>query len=205
MITSLLDWLESISSGPGFYPLIFLISLFDSVVPAVPSETTVILGGIAAGRGDLSFPLVVVLGAGGAFAGDNVAYWLGRRSGGFIERRLFRSAKGKRRLEWATEQLRTRGGLLLITARFIPGGRTAITISSGLTQQPYGRFVAFDALACVLWAGYAGTLGFVAGDRFKDDHTTAFFAAFGAALSVTVLIEAVRWVRHRRTDAPDPT
>ena len=32
-------------------------------------------------------------------------------------------------------QINDRGGLLLITARFIPGGRTAVTIASGITRQ----------------------------------------------------------------------
>ncbi len=198
MLTSLLEWLESISSSSGFYPVIFAIALLDSVVPVVPSETTVILGGIAAGQQHLSLPLVIGLGATGAAVGDNIAYWLGRRAGGRLQRTLFRSDKAKARLAWAAEQLEKRGGLLLVTARFVPGGRTAITISSGLTRQPYRRFILFDALACVLWASYAAILGFVAGDRFKDDHTTAFLVAFGAALSVTALIELVRWLRERR-------
>ncbi len=38
-------------------------------------------------------------------------------------------------------------------------------------------------------------LGFFFGDRFEDDHTTAFWWAFGTALSVTVLIEVVRYGR----------
>ena len=198
MLTSLLDWLESISSSSGFYPVIFAIALLDSVVPVVPSETTVILGGIAAGQQHLSLPLVIGLGATGAAVGDNIAYWLGRRAGGRLQRTLFRSDKAQARLHWAAEQLEKRGGLLLVTARFIPGGRTAITISSGLTEQPYRRFLLFDALACLLWASYAAVLGFIAGDRFKDDHTTAFLVAFGAALSVTALIELVRWLRERR-------
>lgn len=198
MLTSLLDWLESISSSSGFYPVIFAIALLDSVVPVVPSETTVILGGIAAGQQHLSLPLVIGLGATGAAVGDNIAYWLGRRAGGPLQRTLFRSDKAQARLQWAAEQLEKRGGLLLVTARFIPGGRTAITISSGLTEQPYRRFLLFDALACLLWASYAAILGFIAGDRFKDDHTTAFLVAFGAALSVTALIELVRWLRERR-------
>ena len=60
-----------------------------------------------------------------------------------------------------TEQIRRRGGLLLLTARFIPGGRTAMTISCGLTGQPFlAWFTRWDLLATFLWASYAGLLGF---------------------------------------------
>lgn len=197
MITSLLDSLETISSSHWFYLAIFAIALLDSIVPIVPSETTVILGGIAAGQGHLLLVLVILLGAFGAFAGDNIAYWLGRRADNFLQRTALRREKQKKQLAWAAKQLEKRGGLLLVTARFIPGGRTAITISSGLTKQDYSRFLSFDLLACFLWATYAGVLGRVFGAQFKDDHTKAFMYAFIAALSVTVLIEAIRWFRHR--------
>ncbi len=199
MLESLLDWLESLSSNPWFYVIIFTIALLDSVVPVVPSETTVILGGIAAGQGELWIVLVVALGALGAFVGDNMAYWLGRRAGGWLQRTVLKREKQQKQLAWASDQLEKRGGLLLITARFIPGGRTAITLSSGITKQHYPTFMKFDAIAATLWASYAGILGFYFGDRFEDDHTRAFLYAFFTAISVTILIEIVRWVRERRS------
>ncbi len=201
VLESLLDWLESLSSNPWFYALIFAIALLDSVVPVVPSETTVILGGIAAGQGELWIVAVIALGAVGAFTGDNLAYWLGRRAGDWLQRTVLSREKQQKQLAWASEQLAKRGGLLLVTARFIPGGRTAITVSSGITKQDYPTFIRFDLLAATLWASYAGLLGFYFGERFKDDHTRAFIYAFSAALSVTILIEAVRWVRERRSKA----
>ncbi|MEZ5228609.1 MAG: hypothetical protein R2710_18640 [Acidimicrobiales bacterium] len=70
-------------------------------------------------------------------------------------------------------------------------------MSSGLTKQDYRRFLAFDTLAGLLWATYAGSLGYFFGNKFKDNHTAAFLYAPGAALSVTALIEGIRWLRHR--------
>lgn len=198
MLTDLLDGLESISSSPWFYAAIFTIALLDSVVPIVPGETTVILGGIAAGQGELSLLIVIVCGATGAFAGDSLAYLIGRRVSGPLQRSLLSSDKWQARLAAASHQLEKRGGPLLITARFIPGGRTAITLSSGITERPYGWFARWIAIAATIWATYAAGLGFLAGDQFKDDHTTAFFVAFGTALAATGLIELIRWLRDRR-------
>ncbi len=197
MLTDLLDTLESASTSPWFYLAIFAVALFDSVIPIVPSETTVILGGIAAGQDELYIWLVILMGAVGAFAGDNLAYQLGYRASDFLKRRLFGSENGAARLDRAAKQIEKRGGPLLITARFIPGGRTALTSASGITKQPLTWFIRWDAIAAVLWATYAGGLGFIFGDQFKDDHTKAFYLAFGAALGITALIEAVRWVRER--------
>jgi membrane protein DedA with SNARE-associated domain len=49
----------------------------------------------------------------------------------------------------------------------------------------------------MIWASYAAILGYSFGTKFEDDHTTAFLLAFGAALSITVLIEVVRFARKK--------
>ena len=199
-LNGLTDWLDDISSNWWFYAIIFIIALLDSVVPAVPSETTVIIGGIAAGQGDLWVILVIVMGAVGAFVGDSIAYGLGKRFRPWVTRLLSRNnSDGAERLGRAADQIDKRGGMLLITARFIPGGRTLMTLSCGATERPYRAwFVRWDALATTLWAAYAAIIGYSFGEVFEDNHATAFWLAFATALSITALIEIVRWVRHRR-------
>jgi membrane protein DedA with SNARE-associated domain len=190
--------LEELSTSPWFYLVILVIAYLDSMLPVVPSETMVILGGVAAGQGDLWIGLVIVCAMTGAFLGDTTAYMLGRHFGPAIERRFFRRPKSQARLEWARRQLEVRGGMLLVTARFVPGGRTVVTFTSGLTRQPFKRFLGFIGFAAVVWACYAALLGFVGGKAFADNHTLAFLVAFGCALAVTGIIEVIRWVRHRR-------
>ena len=59
----------------------------------------------------------------------------------------------------------------------------------------------------LIWATYAAGLGAIFGKRVQDNHTVAFLLAFGAALSVTIIIEVVRHVRGKRTEdaeAPAP-
>lgn len=201
IITELTDWLDDISAHWWFLAVMALIAFLDSVVPIVPSETTVIIGGVAASSaGSADYPLwaVIVCGAVGAFLGDNASYLLGRRASGWFHRRGERKPKTQQRLDWAAEQIRTRGGLLLITARFIPGGRTALTLSSGITRQPRVWFAWWVAVAATIWATYAASLGAFGGQVFEDDHTTAFLVAFGTALSVTVVIEVARHLLTKR-------
>ncbi len=189
------DWLENVSGEWWFLIVILVIAFLDSIIPVVPSETAVILGGVAAGAGEQSLILVILAGALGAFLGDNTAYLIGRRFAPRIERRAEHRPKTAKRLSWAREQIRVRGGMLLITARFIPGGRTALTVTSGITHQPHAWFAAWVAVAALIWATYAACLGAIFGARF--DHTVAFVLAFGTALSMTILIEVVRHVRQR--------
>ena len=197
VLTDFSGWLSDFSGNWWFLGIIFAIAYLDSIVPIVPSETMVIIGGVAAGQGQQHLVAVIAAGAVGAFLGDNSAYMIGARMSGFIQRRADQRESTQRRLDWAAEQIRVRGGLLLITARFIPGGRTALTVSSGITHQPRRWFVGWITIAVLIWATYAALLGYIGGKAFEDNHTLAFLVAFGAALGMTVLIEVVRHVRNR--------
>lgn len=115
------------------YAIVFVLAVIDAVLPVVPSETAVITAGVVAAAGDLSLPLVIPAAAIGAFAGDNLAYMIGRRYGSRATGRFFRGDKARRRLDAARRQLDQRGGELIAVGRFIPGGRTAVTLTAGLT------------------------------------------------------------------------
>ena len=204
-ISDFTDRLADWAGNWWFLAVIFIIALLDSVIPIVPSETTVIIGGVAVATGDAPYPLIAVIAAGafGAFIGDNMAYTIGNHWSDAFERRAVRKPKFAAKLAWARGQIHERGGLLLITARFIPGGRTALTLASGITRQPRVWFVRWTLIAATIWATYAAGLARLVGEPFKDDHTKAFWIAFGTALGINVLIELVRHVRGRHS-APAP-
>jgi membrane protein DedA with SNARE-associated domain len=203
LFTELTDWLADFSGNWWFLLIIFAVAYLDSVIPIVPGETMVIIGGVAAGQGEQSLLLVIAAGASGAFLGDNTAYFIGAKLSRFIERQAAKREKWQARLDWAAQQIRLRGGMLLITARFIPGGRSVLTISSGITHQPRAWFMGWTALAAVIWATYAAGLGYFGGKAFEDDHTKAFIVAFSAAIGMTVIVEIVRHVRERGKEKVD--
>jgi membrane protein DedA with SNARE-associated domain len=201
VITDLTDWLDRISNHWWFLLIILVIAFLDSVIPVVPSETCVIIGGVAASQGYLNIFAVIAAGAIGAFLGDNTAYLLGLRASHWFRRRADRKPKFAARLHWAEQQIHERGGLLLITARFIPGGRTALTLSSGITRQKRAWFIGWVAVAVTIWASYAALLGRIGGEAFKDDHTKAFLFAFGLAIGANIIIEVARHVMKKRRAA----
>lgn len=197
IIDTFFEWLKESSSSPWFYLVIFVIATLDAVLPIVPSETLVIIGGVTAGAGDLSITFVILCGAGGAFIGDNLSYLLGREASDWIVKRRTRTEKGAKQLAKIVTQIHDRGGLLLITARFIPGGRTLLTLACGVTRQPRKWFVGWAVVAAGIWAMYASMLGFIGGKSFADNHTKAFLIAFTGAFSITILIEVARAINHR--------
>jgi membrane protein DedA with SNARE-associated domain len=192
---------ELVSNASGWaYAILFLLALLDALVPIVPSETAVITAGVVAAAGGLSLPLVILFAACGAFAGDNTAYWIGRRFGPRIERRFFGGEKARERISWAHGQIEERGGELIVVARFIPGGRTVVTLSSGTLGYQWRRFVFFDAIAATSWALYASLLGYVGGQTFEAQPWKGLLLAFALAFAVTGAIELIRWLRKRRRD-----
>lgn len=207
IVAGVFGWLSDMTDRLGdwagnwwFLGVIFIIALLDSVVPVVPSETTVIIGGVAVATGDAPYPLLAVIAAGaaGAFIGDNIAFSIGRRWANAFERRAQRKPKFEAKLSWARTQIAERGGMLLITARFIPGGRTAVTLASGITRQSRAWFMRWALVAALIWATYAAGLARLVGEPFKDDHTKAFWIAFATAVGINIGIEVARHFRLKR-------
>jgi membrane-associated protein len=188
--------------SPISYLIAILIPALDAIFPVLPSETAVIALGVAtAGSTDPRIALLVGCAAAGAFLGDNLCYLLGRRFGPGVERRFFSSEKGVRRRRWAEHSLARFGPQIIIVCRFIPGGRTAVTLSCGLIGYSRRKFVASTAVAAVIWALYAFWLGRLGGKAFEDRPWLGFLVAFGVTIVVTGLVEAARRIRGmvRRT------
>jgi membrane-associated protein len=188
---------EYVSGSPWTYAFLLVIAALDVIIPLVPSETSVILAGVLASTGDLNLVLVILFAAGGAILGDNIAYWIGRKVGHRIVDRWFKGERRKQ-VDWAHKQVQERGGYLIVIGRFIPGGRTAVTLSCGMLEMPWRRFIAFDVAAGLVWGTYAALLGYVGGRTFEENPFKGFLLAFAVALAIAGVIEAYRWFRRRR-------
>jgi membrane-associated protein len=191
---------QIVSDASGWaYAIVFLLAYLDAIVPVVPSETAVITAGVVAASGDLSLAIILPAAAAGAFLGDNTAYLLGRRFGTRINERFFTGDKARKRIEWAQRQLSERGGELIAVGRFIPGGRTAVTLSAGTLRFPWRRFALFDAASAIGWATYASLLGYLGGKSFEKSTWKALVLALAIAFAVAGGIELTRWLLKRRS------
>ena len=199
--------LTSLQPDSGLsYAIAIVLPALDAVLPVVPSETAVITLGVAtAGSTDPRIFLLVTCVALGAFLGDNLCYLIGRRFGPWAERRFFSSPRGARQRAWAEQALEKWGMPLIIVCRFIPGGRTAITLCCGLIGYSHRRFVAATAVAAVFWAVYSFFLGRLGGKAFEDRPWAGLLLSLGITLVISAVIEAVRRIRRarsRRRDTP---
>jgi membrane-associated protein len=191
-----------VSQASGWaYAVILVLALLDAILPIVPSETSVITAGVVASAGDLNIALVIASAAVGAFLGDNVVYLAGRRFGERARRRFFSGEKAQARIAWAERQLQQRAAQLITGGRFIPGGRTAVALSAGLTHFSWRRYIVLDGIAALAWALYASLLGYVGGRAFEDQPWKGLVLAVAIAFAVAASAEGVRWFLGRRRRA----
>lgn len=174
------------------YLVIALVAAGDAVIPVLPAETLVILGGILAARGDLSIGLVVVAAAVGATLGDNGSYQIGHGANRSGKRPEEISGRFGRALGWAEAALAAKGTSMLIIGRFLPAGRTALTLGAGYVRYPRARFAATSLVAASIWASYGAAIGFVGGKVFVDRWWAALGIGLLGAGVVTLVIELGR-------------
>jgi membrane-associated protein len=163
------------------------------VLPLFPSETVVITAAVLASRGRLEIGLVFVAAALGAMLGDNTAYGLGRSGLRRLADRLLGSEKNQQRLRWARTQLQRSGAIIIIVARFIPGGRTATTYIAGTLDMPWKRrFLPADSAAAIIWALFSSSLGYFGGSAFEKNLWVPILIATGASVVIAGLGELAR-------------
>ncbi|WP_406081922.1 DedA family protein [Micromonospora sp. NBC_00858] len=202
----LLDLLHQTMSSPWVYLAIFTIAVLDGFFPVVPSETAVITAGVFAASGAPYLPAVILVAAVGALFGDHISYAIGRGGGTRLLDRLPPDGRRRAAVERARRGIAARGGLILTVARYVPGGRTAVTLTMGAIHYPRRRFLAFDALAAGSWGLYSALVGYLGGMAFEQDPLRGLLLGLGLALTVTLVVEVVRWLgRHRRSGPSVPT
>lgn len=183
--------------------VVLVLSAVDAFVPLVPSESVVITAGaFAAATGKPGFVALVMAAALGAFAGDTISYLLGRRAQHRIIGLLSRTRRRRKAYAWARHALHRRGGQILVTARFIPGGRTATTLTAGAIGYPRPRFQGFAALAAACWALYSVLLGYLGGLTADGSPVKGMLIGLGFGLGISLVVEVVRrWTGQRRSVA----
>jgi membrane-associated protein len=194
--------------SPVSYLTAFFVPAF-AVCPVLPSETVIVALGLStAGSVDPRIGLLIGLAAFGAFAGDNLCYFIGRRFSSTMNRHFFSGDGGAKKREWANRTLGRFGARLIIACRFIPGGRTTVTLTCGVTQFRRRTFLWPTALAGGIWASYAFALGRVSGKVFEKNHWLSIAVALAIVVLVTVGVEvtrrAVGQCRTRHSGRSDP-
>lgn len=172
------------------YAAVFLASIFEG-------ETVFVIGAFMAHLGYLKLPLVMGAAAAGAFVGDNLWFWLGRRHGPALMARFPRVAAAVPKVDALIARWRFFAVVLL---RFAVGLRTAGPAIVGMGRMSTGEFMAANALGAVLWALLIGALGWFFGqvaERWLGDAKRLEEIALGVAALLLVAVPVIRVIVQR--------
>ena len=185
---------EGALTSPWLFLALFAFAALDGFFPVVPSESLVVTAGVfSAANGEPSLPLVIFAAALGAFTGDHISYFIGSRASGKVAKRSL--------FAWARRTLDERGGTIILVCRYIPGARTAVTLTSGAVRFPLRSFSTFDGIAALSWGLYSGLIGYIGGTAFEDEPLKGVVLGLGLAISVATAVEVVRHLRRRHAHA----
>jgi len=149
------EWVYEIVRQGGYLGIMFLMAL-ENIIPPVPSELIMGLGGIAVARGDMEFWPLLLCGTIGAALGNYVLFVVADRLGyerlrPFIERWGRWLTLEWRGVEIAGSFLRRHGHWVVFILRFMPMFRTVISIPAGLAHMGHVRFLLFTAAGAAIW------------------------------------------------------
>ncbi|GIE79483.1 hypothetical protein Aph02nite_54330 [Actinoplanes philippinensis] len=183
--------LPTVLATPAWaYLALFALLAVDALVPVVPTQAVMITSGALTVYGDLDLALVITVGALGMFAGDGIAFVLGRSTGSRLSVLAARftpplgepESRTRRAAERFTRGLRRPGPLVVLLCRFVPGGRMASGYNAGRTGYPIRSFVGYDGAAALTWAAYGGLVGHLGGTAITQSAWRLFALAAVAAL-----------------------
>lgn len=194
------DWILQIGDAWWVHLVVYAFAALDGFFPTVPSESTIVsLSSLWSSSGRPSIILIGLAAWAGAFTGDNLGYLLGNKIG-WERFRFLRGGKGRRAVEAAENGLRKRALVFLMTARYIPFGRTAVNLVAGAVHYPHRLFWPRSLLSTFVWAVYSCAIGAVAGAWFENNHLLAITVALVAAIVMALVVERIIAAVHRWLD-----
>jgi undecaprenyl-diphosphatase len=184
------------------YVLLGVGAALENLVPPVPADTFVLLGGFLAGRGVLAPWAVFTVTWGLNVVSALVVYGVGHRYGRtFFEVGMGRKVLTPRHLERMRHFYERWGAQAVFLARFLPGLRAVVPAFAGVSHQPFLPVAIPVATASAIWYGALVWLGTVAGRRLDTILSwvgNVNRALLLVALAITLAVLAWWWRSRRR-------
>ena len=166
-----------------------------------PGETTVIVGGLVAGQGQISLLVLIAIVWTCAVLGDVTSYTLGRKLGReFMVEHGARVKITEERLEQVEAFFERRGGMTILIGRFIGLVRAIAPFIAGASRMPLRKFLPYDIIGAGLWATTFCVLGFVFWRSFDQLTSWVSRGLFAFGLFVAVVVAIVFLIRLQRSE-----
>ena len=159
----MLALLETFFQNFGYAAVFFVLVVCGFGVP-IPEDITLVAGGVISGLGYANVHLMFVVGMAGVLVGDGIMFLLGRHFGEQILRfKPVRKLMTPKRYAQVQEKFDKYGNYVLFVARFLPGLRSPIFLTAGMSGKvSFWRWLVMDGIAALIsvpiWV-YLGNFG----------------------------------------------
>ena len=148
------------------YLTICLAMFLENIIPPIPSEIIMPLGGFFVYQQKLNFFILVFWGLLGTILGSLPWYYLGRlvnekRLSNFLEKKGKYFGISSNDLTKSKRWFEKYGVSLVFWGRLVPGIRTLISVPAGIELMPLRKFLIWTTLGSFIWVAiltYAGYL-----------------------------------------------
>lgn len=202
-----IDWFHAVveSYPVAAYAVFFLISVGENIVPPVPGDAFIVYGGYLIGRGMLEpWPMFGATFA-GHLTGFMTVYWIGRRYGRAGLRLLPWLRSAEPWIDKAERHAMRFGIALIILNRFLPGIRSAISLSVGLLRMRVWIVVSCAMVSIAVWNSLLLYLGANVGRNWKHvvDMIGRYNTVAGIVVAVAILAGVVWYIVRKRSRTLD--
>jgi membrane protein DedA with SNARE-associated domain len=179
----------------GYTVLLGWVFLEQAGLP-IPSIPLLLAAGALAGAGRMNLGLALLCCMVAAVFADSIWYQLGRTRGIKVLQLLCRISLEPdscvRRTQGVFEK---QGAKSLLVAKFIPGLNAVATPMAGIFHMRVRRFLIFDSLGALLWAGTFLGLGYIFTDQIEKIAERA--ASLGGGLLVLLAFALVAYILYK--------
>lgn len=172
--------------GTLIYAVLFAIIFCETglvVLPFLPGDTLLFIGGAFCAAGSMNIWLLLVLLIVAAVLGNTVNYGIGHLLGDKVYTRDYRWLD-RNALQRTHAFYENHGGKTLVLARFVPVVRTFAPFVAGVSRMSFAKFQLFNCTGAILWVGLLLATGYLFGDMplIRDHLNAIVLVGVGAAI-----------------------
>ena len=154
------------------YLTISLAMFLENIIPPIPSEIIMPLGGFFVYQQKLNFYILVFWGLFGTILGSIPWYYLGKlvnekRLSNFLDKRGKYLGITSNDLAKSKRWFDKYGVSLVFWGRLVPGVRTLISVPAGMELMPLRKFLIWTTLGSLIWIALLTYAGFVFGENYQ--------------------------------------
>jgi len=189
--------------GLHSYFVIFGILILCGFGLPMPEDIILITSGILASRGIIDYWTVNAVCMAGVLMGDGVIFFAGRYFGARIKSSpIFRRIMTPKNDVRVQEVFRKYGEKVIFVARFMPGLRTPIFLTSGIYQIEIWKFFSLDGFAALISVPVWIAVGHIFGANIEvlEKVTKRFQVGIYSTVAVLIVIFIVMAMLKKKND-----